>query len=394
MTTPQTSEPELATVQCLVANDLSGVSAKEWNSLVSDDYPFLRYEFLRALERHDCVGERFGWLPQHLLARDAAGVLQGAAPLYLKFNSYGEFVFDWSWADAYERTGGHYYPKLVGASPYTPATGPKLLTAQTAPVGTAELLAKAGLKHAQRLGVSSLHWLFPPADQLEHFEGYGLERRMGCQFHWRNPGYRSFDEFLATFTAAKRKSVRRERRRVVEQGVRLVRLSGQDASESDWAVFHRLYESTFDKRGGTPTLSLGFFMELAEQAPESVLLVLAYDGPKIVAAAFDLVGSRSLYGRHWGCFAEYHSLHFEACYYQGQDFCIERGLERFEPGAQGEHKISRGFLPTATWSTHWIADRRFGDAITRFLHAEIEHMETYIEAMQGRSPYRQGDPAA
>lgn len=388
MTTPKT-QPDLAALQCRVVNDLSGVSANEWNSLVSDDYPFLRYEFLRALEHHDCVGERFGWIPQHLIARDSDGVLQGAAPLYLKFNSYGEFVFDWSWADAYERAGGRYYPKLVSASPYTPATGPKLLTTPNAPAGTKDQLAQAGLKLARQLGVSSLHWLFPPVDQLDHFEHNGMERRMGCQFHWQNQGYGSFDEFLATFTAAKRKSVRRERRRVAEQGIRLVRLGGQDASESDWATFHRLYESTFDKRGGTPTLSLGFFMELAEQAPESVLLVLAYDGPKIVAAAFDLVGSRSLYGRHWGCFAEYHSLHFEACYYQGQDFCIERRLERFEPGAQGEHKISRGFLPAATWSAHWIADEQFGNAITRFLRSEIEYMEAYIEDMRGRSPYRQ-----
>ncbi len=372
-----------------VASDLSRVATVEWNALVGPRYPFLRYEFLRALEVHGCLGERYGWLPQHLLLHDAAGRLQAAAPLYLKFNSYGEFVFDGSWADAYRRAGLAYYPKLVSASPYTPATGPKLLSAATAPAGTAEQLVGAGLELAGRLGVSSLHWLFTPDQDTERLQRLGFLRRTGCQFHWHNRDYRDFDAFLDTFTSAKRKQLRRERRRVTEQGIRLRRLHGDEASEADWVTFHRLYQSTFDKRGGIPTLSRDFFQEIAAAMPQQVLLVLAYDGPRIVAAAFNLVGSDRLYGRHWGCFADYHSLHFEACYYQGLEYCIERGLAGFEPGAQGEHKVSRGFLPTPTWSAHWLADPGFSAAVQRFLTLETAGMADYLAQMRSHSPYRQ-----
>jgi len=389
---------EYCALRSEVVSDLSTVTADEWNSLVPGNYPFLRFTFLRALERQHCLGERFGWIPQHVLMRNGAGVLQGAVPLYLKFNSYGEFVFDWSWADAFERAGGRYYPKLVSASPYTPATGPKLLTrvshhppAATAPAGIEEQLVQAVLAHAKQLGVSSLHWLFTPQNETAVLQKHGFMRRTGCQFHWENRDYASFDDFLGAFNSAKRKSVRRERRRITEQGIRLRRVNGHDATEAEWATFHRLYESTFDKRGGIPTLSKAFFLELAEHDPESVLLILAYDGAEIVAAAFDLVGVDSLFGRHWGCFADYHSLHFEACYYQGLDYCIEHGLQRFESGAQGEHKISRGFLPTPTWSAHWLDNREFSDAIERFLGAETQHMVDYIDEMGTHSPYRNGD---
>lgn len=381
--------PSAAGLHAEVATDLSRVTADEWNSLVTDRYPFLRHEFLHALERHGCLGERYGWLPQHLLLRDDGGRLLAATPLYLKFNSYGEFVFDWGWADAYRRAGMAYYPKLVSASPYTPATGPKLLVAADAPPGTAARLVQAALETGKQRQVSSLHWLFTPDTETDELERLGFLRRTGCQFHWENHGYESFDAYLAAFSSAKRKQVRRERRRVVEQGIRLRRLHGDEATEAEWAVFHRLYESTFDKRGGIPTLSLDFFLGIARAMPRQVLLVLAYDGADIVAAAFNLVGSDCLYGRHWGCFADYHSLHFEACYYQGLDYCIERGLARFEPGAQGEHKVSRGFLPTPTWSAHWLADARFSEAVARFLRLESENMADYLDEMRSHSPFRQ-----
>jgi predicted N-acyltransferase len=390
------SQPDPETRSLLrveVADSLGGVTRAEWDALVPERYPFLRHVFLRALEEHGCLGERYGWIPQHLLLRDAAGRLVGAAPLYLKFNSYGEFVFDWAWADAYQRNGLQYYPKLVSASPYTPATGPKLLLSPDAPAGADAHLAQAGLALARRLGVSSLHWLFTTGAETDRLESLGFMRRTGCQFHWENRGYRDFADFIARFSSAKRKKVMRERRRVGEHGIELRRLHGDEAGEAEWAIFHRLYESTFDKRGGLPTLSRDFFLALAEQAPESVLLVAAYDGPRMVAAAFDLVGSDSLYGRHWGCFADYHSLHFEACYYQGLEYSIERGLARFEPGAQGEHKVSRGFLPTTTWSAHWLADERFGEAVGRFLQHETEGMREYMRELGERSPYRQ-QPAA
>jgi predicted N-acyltransferase len=373
---------------------IADIPADQWNRLAGDDSPFLRHEFLDAMEHHGCVGESLGWLPRHLALQDAQGHLVAAAPCYLKFNSYGEFVFDWSWADAYRRKGLRYYPKLVIASPYTPATGPRLLTGDSpARRDHAHVLIQGAIRVAEEAGVSSMHWLFTTEDEQALLEGQGLLRRVGCQFHWHNRDYGSFEDYLGTFTAEKRKKVKRERRRVVESGVRIRRIPGNAVTEAEWATFHRLYCDTFDKRGGIPTFSLPFFQSIGETMGESLLLVLAEYGNDIVAAAFDLVGSRSLYGRHWGCFQDFHSLHFEACYYQGLDYCIETGLTRFEPGAQGEHKVSRGFLPTPTWSAHWIADPAFRDAIARFVTLEAEGMDDYIVEMQAHSPYRRDSSA-
>jgi predicted N-acyltransferase len=374
---------------------IEAIPAADWNRLVDADTPFLRHEFLAALERHGCVGEALGWLPRHLALHDEAGRLVAAAPMYLKDNSYGELVFDWAWADAYHRAGLRYYPKLVVACPYTPANGPRLLAAPGP--GQAEhrrALAAAAQALAERLGVSSLHWLFPTEEETQLLEGQGLLRRMGCQFHWHNQGYRDFEDLLAAFSAEKRKKVRRERRRVAEAGIEIRLRHGHEASEAEWALFHRLYEGTFDRRGGIPTLSLPFFHEIARTMGEQLLLVLAYRGGRLVAAAFDLIGARTLYGRHWGCFEEYHSLHFEACYYQGLDYCIARGLARFEPGAQGEHKVSRGFLPIPTWSAHWIADGRFRRAIGDFLAQERAGMRDYLAEMYTHSPYKGVDSRA
>jgi predicted N-acyltransferase len=374
---------------------IADIPAAQWNRLAGDDSPFLRHEFLDAMERHGCVGESLGWLPRHLALRDADGHLVAGAPCYLKFNSYGEFVFDWSWADAYRRKGLRYYPKLVIASPYTPATGPRLLTGDSpARDAHARALIQGAIRVAEEAGVSSLHWLFTADDEQTLLESHGLLRRVGCQFHWHNRAYTSFEDYLGTFTAEKRKKVKRERRRVVESGVRIRRIPGNAVTEAEWATFHRLYCDTFDKRGGIPTFSLPFFQTIGETMGESLLLVLAEYGNDIVAAAFDLVGTRSLYGRHWGCFQDFHSLHFEACYYQGLDYCIEKGLTRFEPGAQGEHKVSRGFLPTATWSAHWIADPAFRDAIARFVNLEAEGMDDYIAEMRTHSPYRRDNEVA
>jgi len=364
--------------------------AADWNRLADPDTPFLHHEFLSAMERHGCVGEAQGWVPRHLALRDAAGALVAAAPCYLKFNSYGEFVFDWAWADAYRRHGLAYYPKLVLGSPYTPATGPRLLIGDTPErAAFAQALADGALRVAQQLGVSSLHWLFTTAAETDLLEARGLMRRVGCQFHWTNPGYRSFDDFLATFTAQKRKKVKRERRRVQEAGVSIRRIPGDEVSEAQWATFHRLYRDTFDKHGGVPTLTLPFFQEIARTMGRNLLLVFAQRGVEVVAAAFNLVGERSLFGRHWGCFKDFHSLHFETCYYQGLEHCIATGLTRFEPGAQGEHKVSRGFLPTPTWSAHWIADSRFREAIGRFLAQETQGMNEYHQEMHAHSPFRE-----
>jgi len=368
---------------------IDAIPAADWNRLAGPDTPFLRHEFLAALERHGCVGANLGWVPHHLALRDRDGTLVAAAPCYLKSNSYGEFVFDWGWADAYARAGRRYYPKLVVASPYTPATGPRILTGDTPQRAEyAAALIRGAREVAMGLGVSSLHWLFTSEQETAWAEQQGLMRRVGCQFHWHNAGYGSFDDLLGAFSAPKRKNVKRERRRVAEAGIHFRLLRGPEVTPKEWALFHRLYCDTFDKRGGIPTLSLPFFAEIGQTMGEQLLLVLAYQGPDLIAAAFNLVGTRTLYGRHWGCFADFDSLHFEACYYQGLEFCIENGLERFEPGAQGEHKISRGFLPTPTWSAHWIADPGFRQGIARFLELETQHMADYLADMRARSPFR------
>lgn len=379
-----TKEPSL---KVKVLDSLNSINCDDWNALAVNAYPFLRYEFLHALEQHDCLGERYGWLPRHITLWNGRKLI-AATPLYLKFNSYGEFVFDWAWADAYARQGMDYYPKLVSASPYTPATGPKLLLHPDAPKNSEETLIKAAVDLAQQSKSSSLHWLFPNKEQNQLLTQIGFMPRLGCQFHWHNNNYDSFTDFLSTFNAAKRKKVNRERRRVKEADITFKQLNGHSATDEDWRIFHHLYELTFDKRGGTPTLSLGFFKAIATSMPDSVLLVLALHEDEIVAAAFNLVGEHTLYGRHWGCFEDFHSLHFEACYYQGLDFCIKNKLKSFEPGAQGEHKISRGFLPTETWSTHWVADERFGQAIDNFLKHETEGMHDYIAELQQHSPYK------
>jgi predicted N-acyltransferase len=381
-TTPQPVALELRIIE-----RIGDLDRDAWNRLGAQPYPYLRHEFLDALETEDCLGERFGWLPRHLTAWHD-NRLVGASPMYLKFNSYGEFVFDWAWADAYQRHGLRYFPKLVSASPYTPATGPKLLLHADAPAGVGRFLQDAAIALADQLEVSSLHWLFTTQQETTALENQGLLTRVGCQFHWENPGYATFDDFLATLTSGKRKNIRRERRKVADAGVTLRQLDGNTASDTDWTVFHALYESTFHRHSGMPTLSEGFFRKIARLMPESVLLVLADHDKQPVAAAFCLVGTDTLYGRHWGCNAHFDNLHFEACYYQGQDFCIERGLSRFEPGAQGEHKIARGFLPQQTFSAHWLADTRFHEAIARHLEFEREGMHEYIAEMSGHSPYR------
>lgn len=374
-----------------ICDDLTQIPATDWDRLVDARYPFLRHVFLAGLERHNCLGERYGWLPRHLLLRNSENRLVAAAPLYLKLNSYGEFVFDWAWAEAYQREGLLYYPKLVSASPYTPATGPKLLLAPDAPVGADRALLEAAQQLADELNVSSLHWLFPPMDQKDLMAESGLMIRTGCQFHWENADYQNFEHYLSHFSSSKRKQVKRERRRVAEAGVTLRRLHGNEATEAEWALFHQLYEDTFDRKGGMPTLSFDFFMTLAEQSPESVLLVLADYGKEPVAAAFNLVGTEGLYGRHWGCRAQFNSLHFEACYYQGLDYCIEQGLSHFEPGAQGEHKISRGFLPTPTWSAHSLAHPGFAKAVDDFLRRETRGMADYMAELSEHSPFKKTD---
>ena len=366
------------------------IDAGDWNRVAGTACPFTRHEFLVALERHRCVGEELGWLPQHVTLWDH-GRLVGAVPLYLKFNSYGELVFDWSWAAAYERNGLPYYPKLVSAVPYTPATGSRLLVAPGTDTEVArEQLTAAVIALARDRDLSSIHWLFPRIDEMRFLESRKLMARTGCQFHWHNAGYGTFDDFSAALVARKRKNIRRERQRVADAGVALeVRLGGE-VTNAEWQIWQRLYESTFERKSGIPTLSLDFFLEIGRVLADAVVMVFARRHGDIIAGAFCLRGDDTLYGRHWGTFESHDSLHFETCYYQGIEYCIREGLHRFEPGAQGEHKIARGFIPVPTWSAHWIAHEGFRDAIARFLDHERAAMADYMAELTAQSPYRKG----
>lgn len=375
-------------MQLRIVDNLDTISAADWNALTGERNPFLAHEFLSALEHHGCVGERYGWLPRHLAVYDRERLV-GAVPLYLKDNSYGELVFDWAWAEAYQRAGLRYYPKAVVAIPYTPATGPRLLLHPEADAEqVSNLLIDGALELCRELHLSSLHWLFTDAVDTARLQQHGLLLRKGVQFHWHNRGYRDFEDFLSTFTAEKRKKLKRERRRVVEQDIELRVVHGHEAGDEEWRTAHAFYASTFDRKSGMATLSLDFFREIGRTMGERVVLVFAHANKRPVACAINLRGTDALYGRHWGCNDDYHSLHFEACYYQGIDYCIRHGLALFEPGAQGEHKISRGFVPTATWSAHWIADERFRTVIADFVQREARAMSDYADTLREHVPYR------
>jgi uncharacterized protein len=376
-----------------IATAIDDVEAGEWNRVAGTGHPFLRHEFLSALERHGAVGEQYGWLPRHLLARED-GRLIGAVALYLKDNSYGEFVFDWAWADAYHRHGLTYYPKAVVSIPYTPATGPRLLVHPRADrARVAPALVELARTLMEQEGLSSLHWLFTDTDDTALLREQGFMPRLGCQFHWHNRGYQDFEEFLARLNSRKRKQLRRERRQVREAGIELQVVHGHDMSHEQWSVMHAFYRSTFERKSGIPTLSQAFFEEVSRTMGEQLVLVFAHHQGRPVAGAINFRGDDTLYGRHWGCQEAFHSLHFEACYYQGIEYCIANGLRVFEPGAQGEHKISRGFLPTATWSAHWIQDEGFRAAIGDFLRREQLGMRDYMETLAEQSPYRQEEVA-
>jgi predicted N-acyltransferase len=376
-----------------VANSLSDVSAAEWNSLGLNGSPFLRHEFLFALETQRCADTRSGWRASHILVRDdVSSELIGAIPLYLKKHSWGEFVFDWSWASAFAQHGLDYYPKLTCAIPFTPASGPRLLTkAGYEAAGTRVSLAKALQALAQELEVSSAHVLFPSDEDLAVLKATGFLVRSDCQFHWRNRNYASFDEFIATFRAEKRKKALRERRRVREAGIRFETLAGAEISDDLWNRAFALSESTFAQHGHEHYLTAGFFKTVARALPESVVAICALFGEQLVGVAICFRGDTTLYGRYWGQAANFHSLHFETCYFQGIEYCIRHGLQSFEPGTQGEHKIARGFEPTLTHSAHWIADDRFSKALSAHLASERIAVEQYRDAVSEHLPFHRSD---
>jgi len=379
-------------MQISVAEGLADVPAQAWNRLAGDRNPFLRHEFLLALERNDCL-QPYGWKPLHLLAHQG-DKLVGATPLYLKDNSYGELVFDHAWAEAYQRNGLAYYPKLVSAIPYTPVTGARLLQADGEySEAVSQALINGATDLAKRLDLSSVHWLFPDADDQKALNQADMLQRSDTQFHWHNRvdggGYRDFDDFLQQLSSAKRKKIRRERRRVQQAEVSIEVRNGNDMDPALWAELHTLYSSTFDRKSGWPTLSLAFFEDIGRTMPEQVIIIFARHRQRIVAGTFNMRGSDAFFGRHWGCHEGFHSLHFEACYYQPLEYCIRHGLRRCEAGAQGEHKLSRGFLPVATRSAHWIAHPEFRRVIGDYLQREQRAQGDYRDTLHEHSPFRQ-----
>jgi len=372
-------------------DSLHAISADEWNALTGLENPFTQYEFLIALENNGAVGKEFGWLTNFFLAYNDNNELVGALPLYIKFNSYGEFVFDWAWADAYQQHGLRYYPKLVSSIPYTPATGARILIADKSNYkDIANALVNSVISFAEKSQVSSFHCLFTNKQDTKYFKNNAnFMMRLGCQFHWSNNEYNSFSHYLEQLTSKKRKQIKRERRIVKEQEIEFEILNGHEATEQQWDIYHRFYESTFERKSGMPTLSNNFFKEIARTMPDNIVLILAKYQGEYVASAFNLKGTDTLYGRHWGCSDEFDNLHFEACYYQGLEYCINNGLKYFEPGAQGEHKIARGFMPTKTWSAHWISHPKFNESIKNFLKHETDGMLNYIQELNGHSPFKE-----
>ncbi|MEN9315386.1 MAG: hypothetical protein RIS35_1779, partial [Pseudomonadota bacterium] len=345
---------------------------------------FLRQDWIDALSQTGCVGEGTGWLPQHLALFDG-GELVAAAPLYVKLHSWGEYVFDWAWAEAYQRHGLRYYPKLTVGIPFTPVSGPRLLARDDA---TRQALVEALLRFAKHARVSSLHVLFPGEQESALLESNGLMIRNGVQFHWRNDGHSDFESFLATLAQPKRKKIRAERRKVAQAGIRVRRLLGREIGERHWDFFAKCYESTYAAHGSTPYLNRAFFGEIGERMPEHLVMVLAERDGAPVASSLLVRDDDRLYGRYWGALEHIPCLHFECAYYQAIEAAIELGLAVVEGGAQGEHKMARGFLPAPTRSAHWLAQPEFSDAVARFLAREGDLISGYIDELSERSPFR------
>ena len=375
------------TVRC--SDALAPIDRQHWNALVRHNNPFLRHEFLTALEHHGAVDPRYGWWPRHLLAYDGERLV-GAAPQYVKNNTYGEFVFDWAWADAYQRHGFNYYPKLVVAVPYTPAQGQRMLIHPHADrAAVANALIRHALDDARAHGLSSSHWLFVDDQDRADLARHGLFERTGLQFHWHNPGYADFDQFLGELSAKKRKNILRERRRVHAAGIRFEWRHGDDMQPRHWQALHAFYRATFLRKGGQAVLSQDFFATLGRSMPSRIIVVLARRAQQYIAGALLLRSDHTLYGRYWGALEAHDGLHFETCYYQGLTYAIGEGLHAFEPGAQGEFKLSRGFLPTKTYSMHWLAHPEFRRAIARHTADERHGVTDYMAGLAAHSPYRQ-----
>ena len=366
---------------------LNELDASSWDALRIDQQPFLCHAFLSALEDSGSVGGRSGWQVAHRVLQDGRGRVLAAMPAYIKSHSYGEYVFDHGWADACRRAGIAYYPKLLGAIPFSPVSGQRLLGD---PLAAGQLLDELCASLTQQ-GLSSLHINFTsPADDALLQGRDGWLQRLGCQYHWHNRGYRDFQDFLDALSSRKRKQMRKEREQVAGQGIEFDWREGHQLSEVEWDFVYLCYANTYRVRGQSPYLTRTFFSLLAERMPQMIRVVLARQGGRPVAMAFSLTGGDSLYGRYWGCLAEFDRLHFETCFYQGMDYAIAQGLQRFDAGAQGEHKLIRGFEPVLTRSWHYLCHPGLRAAVADFLQDERQGVQGYAEEARGLLPYRQG----
>jgi predicted N-acyltransferase len=372
---------------------VADLPADAWDRCAGDDNPFVAHAFLNALEQSGCVSPRTGWQPIHLVAEDASSRLLGILPLYVKGHSQGEYIFDHAWADAYARAGGSYYPKLLSAVPFTPVTGPRFLVAPGQDFAAiAGALLQGAKEIAREHGLSSLHVNFLPKAQSDWAQSAGMLLRLGEQFHWTNDGYRDFDDFLEQLASRKRKTIRKERREAVAAGIDIVTLSGGDLTDEHWDAFFGFYMDTGSRKWGRPYLNREFFRRLHASMADRVVLVMARREGRWIAGAWNMLGSDTLYGRNWGCIEYHPCLHFECCYYQAIDYAIRHGLKRVEAGAQGEHKLARGYLPVPIYSVHWLTDPGFQAAVARYLEEERAYMEGVIEALDQHSPFRQAGP--
>jgi predicted N-acyltransferase len=375
---------------------IAEIDAAQWDACANPDpatfNPFVSHAFLKALETSRTVGRTTGWLPRHLVLEDENGKVAAAAPAYVKSHSQGEYVFDHTWAEAYVQAGGRYYPKLQIAVPFTPVPGPRLLV-KPGPKAIAdeELLASAAIEVARQGGLSSIHLTFLAADTAARLRTLGFLTRTGQQFHWQNRGYTSFDDFLATLTSRKRKAVRKEREAALAPGIEIEHLTGPAITEAHWDAMFAFYTDTGNRKWGRPYLNRAFFSELGRVMPDRSLLVMAKRDGRYIAGALDLIGGDCLYGRYWGAIEHHPALHFEVCYYQAIEFAIASGLARVEAGAQGEHKLARGYLPVETYSAHWIADPGLRRAVERFLMRESEMVTRFNADLTELGPYRKDE---
>ncbi len=374
-----------------IVSTLADIDPAQWNRL-SGGNPFLRHEFLHALHESGCASERTGWSPRYLVAFDDKHRrhLAGAMPLYVKSHSRGEYVFDWAWADAYQRHGLEYYPKLLCAIPFTPVSGPRILAQSDA---IAQTLAAHVLEVARESNASSLHCLFPPPADTKRLVGLGMMVRHGVQFHWVNEGDANFEQYLARMNHTKRKKIKQERRKVSDAGITFRWLEGTAISDDDWAFFARCYTRTYREHHNTPYLNLDFFERIGHTMPENLLLIVAERAGRPIAASFNVRSADRLYGRYWGALEHHPMLHFEACYYQTIEYCLARGLAVFEGGAQGEHKMARGLLPVQTASVHWLAHPQFAEAVEAFLKREQKGVAHYIDELREHTPFLSDTPA-